>query len=82
MKAEMMGKVHLSHIPAHKVIATVAPFRAWRGSQLFIARGPRWTPHYMPNCLANASNVNMRDFDSLLAIANTACPTQVAQHDS
>jgi hypothetical protein len=37
---------HLSHIPAHKFIATVAPFRAWRGSQLFIAGGPRWRAHY------------------------------------
>jgi len=33
--------VHLSRIPAHKVIVTVAPFQAWRSSQLFIARGPR-----------------------------------------
>jgi len=29
-----------SHTPAHDVTATVAPFRAWRGSQLIIARGP------------------------------------------
>ena len=37
------GKVHLSHIPAHAFIATVAPFRAWRGSQLNVAGGPRWS---------------------------------------
>jgi len=29
-----------SHIPAHDVTATVAPFRAWRSLQLIIARGP------------------------------------------
>ncbi len=29
-----------SHTPAHEIIATVAPFRAWRGSQLIIAEGP------------------------------------------
>ncbi len=29
-----------SHTPAHDVTATVAPFRAWRGSQLIIAGGP------------------------------------------
>ncbi len=34
---------HLSHIPAHKVVATVAPFQAWRSLQLQIARGPEAT---------------------------------------
>ena len=29
-----------SHTPAHSVTATVAPFRAWRGSQLTVARRP------------------------------------------
>ena len=29
-----------SHTPAHDFTATVAPFRAWRGLQLIIARGP------------------------------------------
>ena len=29
-----------SHTPAHESAATVAPFRAWRGSQRIIARGP------------------------------------------
>ena len=32
-----------SHTPAHDVAVTVAPFRAWRGSQLTIARGPTRT---------------------------------------
>ena len=32
---------HLSHIPAHEFAVTVAPFQAWRSSQLFVARGPR-----------------------------------------
>ena len=42
-------KNHLSRIPAHKVIVTVAPFRAWRGSPLFIAGGPRWPLDYIGN---------------------------------
>ena len=29
-----------SHTPAHESAVTVAPFRAWRGSQPIIARGP------------------------------------------
>jgi len=29
-----------SHTPAHELTTTVAPFRAWRGLQLIIARGP------------------------------------------
>ncbi|CAI8892892.1 protein of unknown function [Methylococcus capsulatus] len=29
-----------SHTPAHESAVTVAPFRAWRGSQRIIARGP------------------------------------------
>ena len=29
-----------SHTPAHVRTATVAPFRAWRSSQLLIAGGP------------------------------------------
>ncbi len=29
-----------SHTPAHESAATVAPFRAWRSSQLAVARGP------------------------------------------
>ena len=44
-------KNHLSRIPAHKVIVTVAPFRAWRGSPLFIAGGPRWPVDYIGNAL-------------------------------
>ena len=31
-----------SHTPAHESAATVAPFRAWRSSQLIVARGPEW----------------------------------------
>lgn len=29
----------ISHTPAHEVSATVAPFRAWRSLQMFIAGG-------------------------------------------
>ena len=29
-----------SHTSAHSVTTTVAPFRAWRGSRLAVARGP------------------------------------------
>ena len=29
-----------SHTSAHDITTTVAPFRAWRGSQKIIARGP------------------------------------------
>ena len=32
-----------SRIPAHALAATVAPFRAWRGSQPDVAGGPDWT---------------------------------------
>ncbi len=35
--------IQTSHTPAHDVTATVAPFRAWRGSQLIIAGGPERT---------------------------------------
>jgi hypothetical protein len=31
-----------SHTPAHESVATVAPFRAWRGSRHIVARGPEW----------------------------------------
>ncbi len=31
-----------SHTSAHNFTATVAPFRAWRGLQQIIARGPGW----------------------------------------
>ena len=30
-----------SHTSAHSVTTTVAPFRAWRGLQLAVARGPK-----------------------------------------
>ena len=30
-----------SHTSAHSGTATVAPFRAWRSSQLAVARGPK-----------------------------------------
>jgi len=33
-----------SHTPAHDTDATVAPFRAWRGLRLLIARGPAGPP--------------------------------------
>ena len=36
----MLGGYHDSHIPAHESAATVAPFRAWRGLQRIVARGP------------------------------------------
>ena len=29
-----------SHTSAHNFIATVAPFRAWRGLRLAVAKGP------------------------------------------
>ena len=34
----------LSHTSAHDVLATVAPFRAWRGSRIAVARGPSRPP--------------------------------------
>jgi len=37
---EVWVATQTSHTPAHDVTTTVAPFRAWRGSQLIIARGP------------------------------------------
>ena len=33
-----------SHTPAHDTDATVAPFRAWRGLRLLVARGPAGPP--------------------------------------
>ncbi len=33
-----------SHIPAHAATTTVAPFRAWRGSQFSVAGGPKGPP--------------------------------------
>ncbi len=38
------GGVPASYTPAHEFTATVAPFRAWRGLQLFIAREPTGPP--------------------------------------
>ena len=35
--------IRSSRIPAHALAATVAPFRAWRGSQPDVAGGPDWT---------------------------------------
>ncbi len=35
------GNPNQPHL-AHEAAATVAPFRAWRSSQLVIARGPTW----------------------------------------
>ena len=35
--------IRSSLIPAHALAATVAPFRAWRGSQPDVAGGPDWT---------------------------------------
>jgi len=34
--------IQSSLIPAHALTATVAPFRAWRGSQPDVAGGPDW----------------------------------------
>jgi hypothetical protein len=35
-----MAVTPTSHTSAHSVTTTVAPFRAWRGSRLAVARGP------------------------------------------
>jgi len=35
-----MEMAHASHTPAHESTAAAAPFRAWRGSQFIVARGP------------------------------------------
>ena len=35
-----MAVTPISHTSAHSITATVAPFRAWRGSRLAVARGP------------------------------------------
>ncbi len=39
-----LGGDHTSHISAHESAATVAPFRAWRGLQRIVARGPIQSP--------------------------------------
>ena len=36
-----MAMTPSSHTSAHSVTTTVAPFRAWRGSRLTVARGPK-----------------------------------------
>jgi len=36
-----MAMTPSSHTSAHSVTTTVAPFRAWRGSRLAVARGPK-----------------------------------------
>jgi len=35
-----MEETQPSHTPAHNYTTTVAPFRAWRGSQRIVAGGP------------------------------------------
>ena len=35
-----MEAISVSHTPAHESATTVAPFRAWRGSQPIIAKEP------------------------------------------
>ena len=47
---------HASRTPAHDSIAAVAPFRAWRGSQLFIAGGPRWKCNISLGLLTHQAN--------------------------
>jgi len=49
-----MGGDPTSHTPAPESAAAAAPFQAWRGSQLLVARGPAWVTidsaiHRMPN---------------------------------
>lgn len=39
-----MGGGSTSHTPAHEKVATVAPFRAWRGLRPFVAGGPAEPP--------------------------------------
>jgi len=43
-KKEIYGGGPKSHIPAHAATTTVAPFRAWRGSQFSVAGGPKGPP--------------------------------------
>ena len=43
LRGGCQGKLEMtpiSHTPAHESTTTVAPFRAWRGSQFIVARGP------------------------------------------
>ena len=47
-----------SHTPAHESTATVAPFRAWRGSLSIIARGP----------IISAALLNLNKFKWLLIL--------------
>ena len=49
IQRQVSSEDHLSRIPAHEFFATVAPFRAWRGSQVLIAEGPRWKTKYNPS---------------------------------
>lgn len=35
-----MEAIHISHTSAPESTTTVAPFRAWRGSQFIVAREP------------------------------------------
>ena len=53
----MMGGNRVSHIPAHESAATVAPFRAWRGLQLIVARGPTRQPLQNSTLLIERSGI-------------------------
>ncbi len=39
-KFKKLEVIHTSHIPAPESTVTVAPFQAWRSSQLLVAREP------------------------------------------
>jgi len=73
-----------SHTPAHDVTATVAPFRAWRGSQLIIARGPAEVTIKNRSLVQNSRRVGImvlrnryfnhdRGWHSMPSLPNIAC---------
>ena len=58
-KPENWEMTDTSHTPAPNVPATVAPFRAWRGLQLIVARGPM--PVTMNSYKAGAADFSNRE---------------------
>lgn len=63
-----------SHTPAHARTATVAPFRAWRSSQLLIAGGPARSAIKMPtesSSAAGAFSLKARPFATRFSAKQT-----------
>ena len=63
-----------SDTPAHNVTATVAPFRAWRGSQLIIAKEPTEFSITVSKDMPSSRGADYVDFQVKLQEAIPYCP--------